>query len=264
VNKVRGGLANALGGGVDLGMPSVDTMLPSMGPSDMGLPSVGSLMEPSVEAREMEQGGVSEVQAELEYVRKQTEQRMGELEEALEQACDQSAQREVFAGLRAVMQDVRRCMQRCELLYQLPDIRNMIKNFEHSLQVNAILQQRWLGPGAGRAGAPHGSAAEQMLQSPGSASKQRRSRDGSKGTVRGMDANLEMARSMPEFPKDASRRQRSPSGKRVSGGGQKKPFRTVVDWVRPHTPLQVDPVPRGGFGPPGGNVDRTVLPVIKQ
>jgi len=232
------------GNGMGMGglMPGVD----SLG-GDSYSPRCGEALS------DQDQG--AEAEAANEYVQKHMalENRLQNLEEALDQATHQSVESEVFNGLKAVMKDVRQCLQRCELLYQLPEIRVMVKRFERSLQVNAILHERWLGPGAGRA-QPGNSAVDALLERPSSHTS-----DGGEG----MQRNSEHARSAPDLKVAKAREGRSGLGaKRSSRNGEKKPFRTVVDWCRPHTPLKVDPVLKHGSRAASGDSDRTHLPQI--
>merc|ERR1712032_1014168 len=158
----------------------------------------------------------------------QMESRLDSLEEQIDQAASGS-NGEVFAGLKHVMKDVRRCLSRCELVFQLPEIKSFIKRFQRSLELNAILNEKWLGPGAGKRSSPD----TDCQPSPDAGDEK-------------LVKNSEHARSASDLTAATQARRScnsSRSGKR-SDPNKKKPFRTVVDWVRPHTPLKVDPVSR--------------------
>eukprot|EP00930_Biecheleria_cincta_P035689 TRINITY_DN24526_c0_g1_i1.p1 TRINITY_DN24526_c0_g1~~TRINITY_DN24526_c0_g1_i1.p1 ORF type:complete len:709 (+),score=159.70 TRINITY_DN24526_c0_g1_i1:112-2238(+) len=137
----------------------------------------------------------------------------------------QSDDPEIASTLNAVVTDVRYCLKRCELLFQLPEIKVYIKRFQASLQVNAVLQDRWLGP-AGRE--------KKMFEDIGEAPE-----EGAEGTLLG---------SRPEHTQSTGDLPTAPGGRIASKKNQadqkKRPFRTVTDWARPHTPLSIDPVLR--------------------
>lgn len=107
--------------------------------------------------------------------------------------------------LNSIVQDVRLCLKRCELILQLPEIKTFIRKFQSSLQVNAVLHDRWLGP--------------RQDEEP-SAPK------------------IEQCKSMGDLTSVAADPCRP---KRGAGEVPKRPFRTVTDWARPHTPLTLDP-----------------------
>eukprot|EP00403_Amphidinium_massartii_P040684 CAMPEP_0178434330 /NCGR_PEP_ID=MMETSP0689_2-20121128/33369_1 /TAXON_ID=160604 /ORGANISM="Amphidinium massartii, Strain CS-259" /LENGTH=1185 /DNA_ID=CAMNT_0020056393 /DNA_START=32 /DNA_END=3586 /DNA_ORIENTATION=- len=145
------------------------------------------------------------------------EQRLNSLEDNLEQASlkrSDPGPEDVFQMMRALVSHVRQCLRRCELLFQLPEIRSFVKRFHKSLAVNAVLQEKWLGP-------PQGSLDESSLHT----------------------------RSVPDLSspmrkREAGKKRGEPSKAEIQKG-PKKPFRTVVDWCRPHTPLTVQPVWKG-------------------
>merc|ERR1740129_966758 len=108
------------------------------------------------------------------------EDRLNQLQEQLEQASIAAPESEIFTGMKGVVKDVRSCLSRCELLVQLPEIKAFIKRFQRSLELNAILQAKWLGPkqpdgggkedgadmaesGQGSPAPPQGRAAEEQL-----------------------------------------------------------------------------------------------------
>jgi len=114
---------------------------------------------------------------------------------------------EQSAMLNSIVQDVRLCLKRCELILQLPEIKAFIRKFQSSLQVNAVLHDRWLGP---------------------------KSRQDDEDLA----PKVEHCKSMGDLTSVAAdQHRRRPGG----GEGQKRPFRTVADWARPHTPLTLDP-----------------------
>jgi len=170
-----------------------------------------------------------------QYVERQTimEVRLKQLEEQLDSASVVQPESQIFTSLKAVIKDVRRCLSRCELLYQLPEIKMFVKRFQRSLEVNAILHEKWIGPG-GRAPS-RGQEDESQQVRPGSASNL-----GSED--QGMSRDNDMSRSAPNL------RAKGLKGGAKQDGVKKKPFRTVVDWCRPHTPLKIDPVFKGGSG----------------
>lgn len=194
-----------------------------------------------------------------QYVERQTqmESRLKQLEEQLDSASVVMPESHIFGSLKAVIKDVRRCLSRCELLYQLPEIKMFVKRFQRSLEVNAILHEKWIGPGAGKRQLPD----DELENRPRSALGSHRSEDQ-------MTRDSEISRSAPDLR--ARGRGGGSSGKKQEGV-KKKPFRTVVDWCRPHTPLKIDPMfkghspPTGGGGSRGGAEDRPPphLPQIK-
>lgn len=168
-----------------------------------------------------------EAQELAQYVDRQMqiETRLQQLEEQLEGSgtgtAHQDIRIEIVHSVKSIIKDVRFCLQRCELLSQLPEIQAFLRNFQRSLAVNAILHKKWLGPhaagGLGASGPLEGG-------SPGWGSPSALDR-------RGLLHDSEYTRSAPDL------RKKTP--------GKKKPFRTVVDWCRPHTPLTLDPQFRG-------------------
>merc|ERR1712187_54144 len=87
------------------------------------------------------------------YVERQLniESRLNQLEEQLDSASGLPPESEILSGMKMVVKDVRRCLQRCELLFQLPEIKMFVKRFRRSLEMNAVLHERWLGPDAAAA-----------------------------------------------------------------------------------------------------------------
>lgn len=156
----------------------------------------------------------------------------------------------LLSGLGVIIKDVRLCLQRCELMYQLPEIRLFVKRFMRSLQVSAVLNQRWLGPGAGKVvngvsavtAATEACAKEDAAGGPG-VEQGRNSRTPPEGG--GGHRMLGGQDSMSASAPDLGGGSRYGKMKRKQGvDGKKRPFRTVVDWTRPHTPLAVGPVSR--------------------
>jgi transcription elongation GreA/GreB family factor len=183
------------------------------------------------------------------------EARLKQLEEQLDTASVVMPESEIFSSLKAVIKDVRRCLSRCELLYQLPEIKAFVKRFQRSLEVNAILHEKWVGPGAGK----RSPAPEEMTADQDRLSHREHGEDPT------LTRDSEQSRSAPDL--------RSKRGAGATGKGnekqKKKPFRTVVDWCRPHTPLKIDPMFKGGASQPAGerggsrSEDRPHLPQIK-
>eukprot|EP00927_Polykrikos_kofoidii_P031488 TRINITY_DN27063_c0_g1_i1.p1 TRINITY_DN27063_c0_g1~~TRINITY_DN27063_c0_g1_i1.p1 ORF type:complete len:1150 (-),score=212.39 TRINITY_DN27063_c0_g1_i1:192-3599(-) len=178
------------------------------------------------------------------YVERQSEleHRLLQLEDQLDKASIMQPESEVFSGLKGVVKDVRQCLQRCELLFQLPEIKHYVKKFRRSLEVNAILHERWLGPQAKPS--EHGEASPRPPSLGGS----------DHGNNRALPRQSDQTRSMPDL--------KGPKTQRESGVGhsrgkkadsKKKPFRTVVDWCRPHTPLKIDPQFRSNGNAGGGS-----------
>lgn len=178
-----------------------------------------------------------------EYVERQREieARLNQLEDQLDSAGGGAGATEsdVFQGLKGVVKDVKRCLQRCELLFQLPEIKSFVKRFRRALEMNAILHERWLGPAARR----RKPEPDDDEEEPGTGAHPGPP-PSSGGSVReeGSRRLLDHARSAPDLAAPKHRREAIRSKK---GDGKKKPFRTVVDWCRPHTPLTIDPVSRG-------------------
>lgn len=230
------------------GMPGpAEGMYMSLGVVDVGLPDAvsehagvpyatsGEMLE-AMSVRYDSEGLEQEIREAKE--REQiVEERLAQLEEQLEGGSVLS-ESQVAEGFRAVVGDVRRCLKRCELLSQLPEIKLFIKRFRMSLAVNAILSEGWVGPGKAKAASP------EVAPEPRPASTSR-PRSGAESTrpERSLTKD-EHSRSLPDF--SHSKR----TGKLASPAGTnrrttKKPFRTVGDWVRPHTPMTVDPVWKG-------------------
>jgi len=173
------------------------------------------------------------------YVERQTgmEARLTQLEEQLDSASVVMPESQIFSSLKAVIKDVRRCLSRCELLYQLPEIKMFVKRFQRSLEVNAILHKKWLGPEGAR---KTQQDEDDRPQSAGGTRRESREEGEDQG---GMTRNADMSRSAPDL------RAKSGRGKKIEPHPKKKPFRTVVDWVRPHTPLKIDPMFKGHSPP---------------
>lgn len=221
-------------------------------PADLGAPDV----DPDIV--EVDEGDRED--AAREYIEKQAqvESRLQQLEEQLDKASVVAPESEIFGALKGVIKDVRRCLSRSELLFQLPEIKMFIKRFQKSLEVNAILHEKWIGPGAGRR--PQ-EAESGIAEGPG------RPKSGSEGTESHLARGSEHSRSAPDI--SSSTRNRRDGGLqrgKKSDGMKKKPFRTVVDWCRPHTPLKLDPVfkPSKDGGGGGRNEDPHHLPQISR
>ncbi|CAK8992530.1 unnamed protein product [Durusdinium trenchii] len=112
--------------------------------------------------------------------------------------------------LNEIVQDVRLCLKRCELILQLPEIKAFIKKFQSSLQVNAVLHDSWLGPTKSRLFEDEEAPKIEPCKSTG---------------------DLTSVAADPFHARPAVKR----------GEFNKRPFRTVNDWARPHTPLTLDP-----------------------
>eukprot|EP00913_Durusdinium_trenchii_P009815 g9216.t1 len=112
--------------------------------------------------------------------------------------------------LNEISQDVRLCLKRCELILQLPEIKAFIKKFQSSLQVNAVLHDSWLGPTKSRLFEDEEAPKIEPCKSTG---------------------DLTSVAADPFHARPAVKR----------GEFNKRPFRTVNDWARPHTPLTLDP-----------------------
>jgi len=179
---------------------------------------------------EFSEGQVADI---ADYAEKQQalEQRLGGLERELERG--QAGTQDVQGDMKAVVNDVRFCVQRCELLLQLPLIRDAVKHFQRSVEANAILHDRWQVAGSGKrslevpaatdlGGAPLGeSQSSPDLRQGGGAASARAAVTAGK------------AKGAPGMPSQPGR----------------KPFRSVEDWGKPHTPMQCDPVPVRASGP---------------
>eukprot|EP00931_Biecheleriopsis_adriatica_P041339 TRINITY_DN23641_c0_g1_i1.p1 TRINITY_DN23641_c0_g1~~TRINITY_DN23641_c0_g1_i1.p1 ORF type:complete len:721 (+),score=193.18 TRINITY_DN23641_c0_g1_i1:250-2163(+) len=147
---------------------------------------------------------------------KEMEAKLAKLKEQLE-----SDNPDLTETLGAVVQDIRYCLKRCELLFQLPEIKQYIKRFQASLQVNAVLQDRWLGPSARSKG-----AFDDLGE------------DGADETALG--AKPDHVKSTGDL---TTHTRLDLVHKAKKGESKKRPFRTVTDWARPHTPLSIDPQP---------------------
>jgi len=178
-----------------------------------------------------------------QYVERQMEIdfRLNQLEEQLDAASENpAAQSDMFGGLKVVVKDVRKCLQRCELLFQLPEIKAFVKNFRKSLQMNAILHERWMGPDAVRP--PREPREEEPEAGTGEPQTGQALTRGSPATRSAPD--LRASKTQKEVPQKISKK---------GDGKAKKPFRTIVDWTRPHTPLKLDPQFKGHLVP--GEID---------
>jgi len=193
-----------------------------------------------------EQAGAAAAAEAAEYLERQMqiEKQLLALEGKLEQNMAKPAEgddgkeeaappveQEFVQGLKFIVQDVRKCLKRCELLVQLPEIRMFMRRFQRSLEVNAMLHEKWVGPDGARS-----PRAEDEAQA-------------------GMPSRGNFAtQSLPNFgtSPEASRDGADVHARTGMKGTavKKKPFRTVVDWTRPHTPLALEPVlqlpPRAG------------------
>merc|ERR1712232_800177 len=87
-------------------------------------------------------------QATAEYVERQLEMesRLQQLEDQLDGANVVQPESEIVQSMKGVIRDVKRCLQRSELLFQLPEVKLFVKRFRRSLEINAVLHERWLGP----------------------------------------------------------------------------------------------------------------------
>jgi len=159
----------------------------------------------------------------LEGKLEQNMSKPAEGDDSKEEANPVGAEQDFVQGLKFIVQDVRKCLKRCELLVQLPEIRVFMRRFQRSLEVNAILHEKWVGPDGARS--PKAEVESQSgLPSRNSFASQ----------------SLPNFATSPETSRDdADTRPRS--GMKGSAV-KKKPFRTVVDWTRPHTPLALEPV----------------------
>eukprot|EP00929_Paragymnodinium_shiwhaense_P119668 TRINITY_DN91554_c0_g1_i1.p1 TRINITY_DN91554_c0_g1~~TRINITY_DN91554_c0_g1_i1.p1 ORF type:complete len:1023 (+),score=383.02 TRINITY_DN91554_c0_g1_i1:164-3232(+) len=179
----------------------------------------------------------AEAESAAQYMERQMEieTRLEQLEDQLNDQLENMTQQpegsEMLSGMKLVIKDVRTCLRRCELLFQLPEIKQFVNKFRRSLEVNAVLHERWLGPRNAAAANGPAAAANKGEDRPSSAGNDRR--------PEGKGMSRDQASSMPDLKaKDKSQASRSKKG---GGDGKKKPFRTVVDWCRPHTPLSLDP-----------------------
>jgi len=196
-----------------------------------------------------------------QYVQRQMEMetRMQQLEEQLDAASAAQPEINVVDHLKVLMKDVRRCLQRCELLYELPEIKAFVNKFRRSLEMNAVLHDRWLGP------AKKGDVQDDLDERGGGVDAPR-SRDLAGGDQsRTFSRHSEQSRSAPDL-KASRAHHREGNASRKKGDVKKKPFRTVVDWVRPHTPLSLDPQFRHAAGASDARSDgpTTSLPPISR
>merc|ERR1712107_358983 len=130
-----------------------------------------------------------------------------------------------------------------ELLFQLPEVKLFVKRFRRSLEMNAVLHERWLGP--------------EGMKKPPTADENESRPD----TAMTEGKGLGQSRSTPELRAKASKAPGAPGKKNEKGDGKKKPFRTVVDWCRPHTPLKLDPQSRGAL-PTSGDAAQATSPTL--
>jgi len=215
----------------------------------VNIPSVPSLEDSlfddakPVEGEDLDLDDEVRDDAARQYVERQTvmEARLKQLEEQIDSASVVMPESEIFGSLKAVIKDVRRCLSRCELLYQLPEIKAFVKRFQRSLEVNAILHEKWKGPEGDRR--PQTSQVERdVTDRPSSAGQQSEDH---------LMRDSDLSRSAPDLRAKGIGRgglTTAPSGKSREGV-KKKPFRTVVDWCRPHTPLKIDPMFKGHSPP---------------
>jgi hypothetical protein len=183
-----------------------------------------------------------EAQSTAEYVERQIEMenRLQHLQDQLDSASIVQPDSEIVQSMKGVIREVKRCLQRSELLFQLPEIKLFVKRFRRSLELNAIMHERWLGPEA--------------VQKPSTADES----ESRPETAMVENKGLMQSRSTPEI---RSKTPKTP-GKRIEkGDGKKKPFRTVVDWCRPHTPLKADPQSRGAL-PTSGDATQATSPTL--
>jgi len=155
-----------------------------------------------------------------------------EVQDSKEPSRPATADSEIVQGLKFIVQDVRKCLKRCELLIQLPEIRMFMRRFQRSLEVNAILHEKWIGPEASRS-----PRVEEDLEAGISGMPPRNSMMSQSSP----NFNFSSGAPSPESSRDDSDMRASSRGG-MKGSVRKKPFRTVVDWTRPHTPLALEPV----------------------
>lgn len=180
------------------------------------------ISRPSTREGEEAKHGREELAEDYRKRQVQIEERVDKLQELVEQSGDHGSvcpPEVLMSGLRAVVKDVRQCLQQCDLIFQLPEIRTYVRRFQQSLQLNAMVQKKWTGP-------PAGPKSEDELYP-------------------------EASHSMTDL------RDRSGLSRGKKKEMKKQPFRTVVDWARPHTPLSLDPAR------PHPESSRLVLPEIK-
>lgn len=141
-------------------------------------------------------------------------------------------------SFRNVVEDVKSCIKRCELLERLPEIRQFVKQYQASLSIGAVLSDGWKGPdGLKHSDDKMHSDVETQSQMSGEFSHR--------------STGDEMTRSTPDLH---SERKYGHKNRKGRGGDEdlrvsKKGFRTVGDWVKPHPPLIPEPVWRGTFAP---------------
>jgi len=179
---------------------------------------------------EFSEGQVADI---ADYAEKQQalEQRLGGLERELERG--QAGTQDVQGDMKAVVNDVRFCVQRCELLLQLPLIRDAVKHFQRSVEANAILHDRWQVAGSGKR-SPDVPAAADLGGAPlGESQSSPDLRQGGGAASARAAVTAAKAKGSPGMPSQPGR----------------KPFRSVEDWGKPHTPMQCDPVPVRASGP---------------
>lgn len=160
----------------------------------------------------------SELQSRLENLESAFESFEGAIAK-VDQSAGQSDQ-QLLASFRTVVNDVRRCIQRCELLEKLPEIRVMVKRYERSLAIHAVLSDRWKGE------------REPKVEEEEEGSERRF-----------MSHGNENSRSSPDLGRTGPARFIG----RQKANGKNKQFRTVADWIKPHTPMVPDPVWKGTF-----------------
>lgn len=181
----------------------------------------------------------SEAVAEYVHQQLEIENRLKAFQEQLEL---RPQRHDVSGGLAGLVKDVRRCLKRCELIFQLPEIKVYIKRFQSSLEVNAVLQDKWLGPSAR---ARHVFDDDVLAANSDDANEERSGR------------HLETSRSAVELS-----RSQVVGSRNKKADMRKKPFRTVTDWCRPHTPLTLEPVLNQHGDAKSEDARPTVLPQI--
>jgi len=180
-----------------------------------------------------------------EYMEKQqmVESRVRQLEESLEETLAQEQLPEAIGrSLRSICEDVGFCLQRCQLFGQLPEMQAAIKRFERSLAINAILHAKWQSPLSPKEEKSISSEHTSLASpSPGF----------HPAPVPGRlsQPNLIASQSAPDLHSNGAGRDKAttaasffPSQNKASKSSNKKGVRSVSDWVRPHTPLQIEPL----------------------
>mmetsp|Transcript_53907 Transcript_53907/g.174138 ORF Transcript_53907/g.174138 Transcript_53907/m.174138 type:complete len:963 (-) Transcript_53907:68-2956(-) len=234
--------------------------------------SAGADVEAAEVAAQREQEMAEHIERQqAEYMEKQhaVESRLHQLEGFLEESTQQhELPPQVAEGMKKMCEDVGFCLQRCQLIGQLPEIQLYIKRFQRSLAMNAILHSHWVPPpeklSDGKLSSALGAGARSLSKTAASpeGSLERRGQPPPASPPEG-GRRLAASQSAPDMQlQGAGKDKASPAvgAKKGKAQGasksQKKPYRTVVDWVRPHTPLAVEPVFNPHGGTDGGSGDR--------